>query len=111
MSHAALLALLAGAVVGSAPNAEVLQMATLGTAQYLGVDQQSDTIARGKLADLFLVAGDPTRDIRAIRKVRLVMKGGVVYFPEEIHRALGISPFAPAARPDSAASALALPSE
>jgi len=93
------------------PNAEVLQMATLGTAQYLGVDQQSGTIARGKLADLLLVAGDPTRDIRAIRKVRLVMKGGVVYFPEEVHRALGISPFAPAARPDSGASALALPSE
>src|SRR2546428_3279729 len=93
------------------PNAEVLQMATLGTAQYLGVDQQSGSIARGKLADLLLVAGDPTRDISAIRKVRLVMKGGVVYFPEEIHRALGISPFAPAARPDSGASALALPSE
>ncbi|TMB14198.1 MAG: hypothetical protein E6J66_01780 [Deltaproteobacteria bacterium] len=93
------------------PNAEVLRMATLGTAQYLGVDQQSGTIARGKLADLLLVAGDPTQDISAIRKVRLVMKGVVVYFPEEIHRALGISPFAPAARPDSGASALALPSE
>jgi len=56
------------------PNAEVLRMATLGTAQYLGVDQQSGTIARGKLADLLLVAGDPTQDISAIRKVRLVMK-------------------------------------
>jgi len=93
------------------PNADVLRMATLGTAQYLGVDQQSGTIARGKLADLLLVAGDPTQDISAIRKVRLVMKGGVVYFPEEIHRALGISPFAPAARPDSGASVVALPSE
>jgi len=81
------------------PNARVLQAATLGAAQYLGVDQQSGTIARGKLADLMLVEGDPTRDIRAIRKVRLVMKGGVFYYPEEIFRSLGIAPFVAAARP------------
>jgi hypothetical protein len=88
------------------PASEVLGAATFGAARYLGVDQQSGSIARGKLADLLLVAGDPTKDISALRKVRLVMKGGVVYFPEEIHRALGISPFAPAARPASGPSAL-----
>jgi hypothetical protein len=88
------------------PNAQVLQAATIGAARYLGADQQSGTIAAGKLADLLLVAGDPTRDIGAIRKVRLVMKGGAVYYPEEIHRALGIVPFAPAARPGVTPSAL-----
>ena len=35
-----------------------------------------------------------------------VMKGGVVYFPEEVHHALGIEPFAPAARPNEGATAL-----
>ncbi len=76
------------------------------SSRYLGFDQQSGSIAQGKLADLLIVAGDPTKDIGAIRKVRLVMKNGVVYFPEEIHRALGIAPFAPAARPGAGPSAL-----
>jgi tryptophan 2-monooxygenase len=35
-------------------------------------------IAEGRLADLVLVAGDPSRDIRATREVRVVFKGGVV---------------------------------
>jgi len=87
------------------PNGKVLEAATLGSARYLGVDQQSGAIARGKLADLMLVEGDPTKDISAIRKVRLVMKGGVVYYPEEIYRSLGIAPFVPAARPVAASTA------
>lgn len=88
------------------PNADVLRAATLGSARVFGVDQRSGSIGRGKLADLMLVAGDPTKDIAAIRRVRLVMKGGVVYFPEEIHRAMGIAPFAPAAYPARPVSAL-----
>lgn len=85
--------------------AEVLRAATLGAARYLGTDQRLGTIAPGKLADLLLVDGDPTKDISAVRKVRLVVKGGAIYLPEEIHRALGVRPFAPAVRlPTSAPS-------
>jgi hypothetical protein len=76
------------------PPGRVLRLATLDSARYLGTDQRTGTIARGKSADLLLVDGDPTRDISAIRKVRLVMKGGALYLPEEILSGMGIKPFA-----------------
>lgn len=75
------------------PPADVLRMATYDCDAYLGRAFDLGSIEPGKLADFILVAGDPTEDIAAIRKVRLVMKGGVVYFPSEIYEALGIRPF------------------
>ncbi|MES2058060.1 MAG: amidohydrolase family protein [Pseudomonadota bacterium] len=81
--------------------AEALRAATLGSEEYFGRTDRLGTIARGKLADMVLVPGDPTRDITAIKRPRLVMKGGAIYFPAEIYTALGIVPFAtsPAVRP------------
>jgi hypothetical protein len=76
--------------------AEVLRLATLDMAKYLGQDQQLGSIERGKLADFFLVPGDPTADLRAIKTIRMVVKDGVVYFPSEIHPNFGIRPFADA---------------
>jgi imidazolonepropionase-like amidohydrolase len=80
--------------------AEALRAATLGAEEFLGRTDRLGRIARGKLADLVLVAGDPTKDIAAIRRPRMVMKGGVIYFPTEIYSALDIEPFttAPAIR-------------
>jgi imidazolonepropionase-like amidohydrolase len=74
--------------------AEALRIGTLGCEEYLGRAQQLGTVERGKLADFFLIAGDPVRDIKAIKAARMVLKGGTVFFPSEIYESLGISPFA-----------------
>jgi hypothetical protein len=81
--------------------AEALRTGTLGAEEFLGRTDRLGTIARGKLADFVLVPGDPTSDISAIRRPRMVVRGGVIYFPSEIYTALGIAPFttAPAIRP------------
>ena len=73
--------------------AEALQIATWNGAKYTGLLDQLGTIERGKKADLVLIDGDPTRDISAIRRISLVMKEGVVYYPAELYEAVGVRRF------------------
>lgn len=54
-----------------------LRSATSTNARVFHLDDQLGRIAPGFLADLAAFDGDPTRDIRALRRVRLVMKDGV----------------------------------
>lgn len=75
---------------------QVLSRATIEMARYLGQDQQLGSIERGKLADFFLIPGDPTQDLRAIKSVAMVVKDGTFYYPAQIYPRLGIRPFAPA---------------
>ena len=74
------------------PPAEVLRLATLTSAQVIGVNGERGVIAPGKLADLILVDGDPSAQIADIDKLVLVMKGGRIYDPARIEQALGIAP-------------------
>jgi imidazolonepropionase-like amidohydrolase len=69
-----------------------LQLATLGAARIMHMDDRLGSLAPGKLADLVLVDGDPTRNISDIRNVELTMKDGLVYRPAELFSELGISP-------------------
>jgi len=75
---------------GIAP-AEVLRLATLLSAQVVGANDRG-VIAAGKLADMVLIDGDPTRDIADIEKVDLTIKGGRTYEPAKIEQTLGILP-------------------
>jgi imidazolonepropionase-like amidohydrolase len=77
-------------------NAEVLTRATYDMAKYLGEDQRLGSIEKGKLADFFLIPGDPTSDIKAIKRIAMVVKDGTFYYPEEVYPNFGIRPFADA---------------
>jgi cytosine/adenosine deaminase-related metal-dependent hydrolase len=63
---------------------QVLVAATRGGATAMGLEKEIGTIEKGKSADLLVVAGDPTKDVANLRKVRYVVRGGVVRSIEEL---------------------------
>jgi imidazolonepropionase-like amidohydrolase len=66
------------------PAAKVLQIATIHGARALGASDRLGSIETGKLADLFVVRGNPIQDIRNTRNVQVVMKGGKVFDSAEL---------------------------
>lgn len=61
---------------------DTIVAATRLTAQALGVD--TGVIAPGRLADVILVRGNPLTSMRALERVEMVIKDGVVYTPAQI---------------------------
>jgi imidazolonepropionase-like amidohydrolase len=57
---------------------EVLRQATSGNAKIFHLADRG-RIVSGLLADLVSVGGDPTKDVAALRQVRMVMKGGTIF--------------------------------
>ena len=73
--------------------AEILKRATFDSAKYVGQDQRLGSIEKGKLADFFLVRGDPIKELKAIKTVSMVVKDGTFYYPSEAYPKFGIEPF------------------
>lgn len=57
-----------------------IQAATARPAAELGMADRLGTLEAGRLADVVAVEGDPLADISALRRVRLVVKGGHIVF-------------------------------
>ena len=58
---------------------DVLRSATSVNADVFGYPNKIGRIKKELLADIVAVEGDPSADIRNVRKIKLVIKEGVVY--------------------------------
>lgn len=63
---------------------QVIVSSTAVAARAAGVAAETGTIEKGKSADLVLLAGNPTKDVEAFRRVRHVMRAGVLRSIEDL---------------------------
>jgi imidazolonepropionase-like amidohydrolase len=74
---------------------QVLTASTRGGATAMGLEKEIGTVEKGKAADLLIVGGDPAADVANLRKVRSVVRGGVLRSLAEL-QALATLPPVPA---------------
>jgi imidazolonepropionase-like amidohydrolase len=60
---------------------DVLRSATSVNADVFRISDEVGRVRPGLLADLLVVEGDPSQNISQVRKVRWVMKEGIIYHP------------------------------
>jgi imidazolonepropionase-like amidohydrolase len=70
------------------PAKDIIVAATRNGARAMGREAAFGTIEKGKLADLALVAADPTRDIAGLRRLSWVVRGGVARSLAELKAAI-----------------------
>ena len=63
---------------------QVITSSTLVAARAMGLDARVGTIEKGKDADLVILSADPAKDVANFRKVKYVVRGGVVRTIDEL---------------------------
>lgn len=63
---------------------DIVQAATINAARMIGREKDLGTIEAGKLADLLILNANPLDDIRNIKQIHRVVKGGTVFDPAEL---------------------------
>jgi len=70
-------------VLAGLPPLNAIQSSTSVPAEMLGLSEDIGTIEEGKIADLIIVAGDPLRDIQALRNIKWTIQDGVAKKSEQ----------------------------
>lgn len=71
--------------------ADALATATIIPAETFHLERETGSIVPGKLAELALIDGDPSKNIGDLRQVELVMRDGKLMKASELRSAIGIS--------------------
>jgi len=71
--------------------AEALAAVTITPARIYRLADQTGSIAKGKLAELALIDGDPSKNIGDLRQVELVMRDGKIMDAQALRDVVGIS--------------------
>jgi imidazolonepropionase-like amidohydrolase len=70
--------------------ADALRAATLEPARLMKQDKKSGSIAPGKVADMFIVDGDPLARIDDVAKIVSTMRGGVLFASAALYETVDV---------------------
>jgi hypothetical protein len=80
-------------VKGGLSPIDAIRDATIVPARAMKVDVKTGSIAKGKVADLLVVDGDPLADISDISKSVMAFEAGVRYSSKELYETVGVAPW------------------
>lgn len=70
------------------PAADAINIGSINGARALGIDADYGSLEVGKVADLFVVSGNPIERIRNTRNVKYVMRAGKLHQPENLYESV-----------------------